>query len=98
MPGFGGMDENRGGAGSRQGRRDLARHMARLAHAGDDDPPLGAFEKRNRGGETVVETGFELDEGVYFGLEDLPSAVQYDSTGRFGPDVVCYHARLPGPS
>jgi hypothetical protein len=39
------MDELRGRAGRGEGRGDLARHMARLAHARHDQPP---FDRRDQ--------------------------------------------------
>jgi hypothetical protein len=43
---FGGVDEEGGGSGRGQGRRDLRADMAALAHAGDDDPPRRAGNRR----------------------------------------------------
>ena len=42
MARLGGMDELRRRAGGGEGRRDLARDVAALAHAGDDDPAMAA--------------------------------------------------------
>jgi hypothetical protein len=53
---FGGMDEEGRRASGGEGRGDLVRDMARLAHARDDDAAFGAANGLNRGNEGRAET------------------------------------------
>ena len=55
VAGFSGMDKISGRAGRGQGRRNLARDVAGLAHAGDDDAALGGGEQLRRQHERLSE-------------------------------------------
>ena len=46
--------------------------MPRLAHAGDDDPPLGAEQQRHSPAKTTVEPMRQRSEGVRLGGEHSP--------------------------
>ena len=50
-----GMDVVGGRAGRSEGGRDLAGDMARLAHAGDDDPALRRRDELDGGDEGLAE-------------------------------------------
>jgi len=57
MAGFGRVDEERRGAGARQGGGDLAADVAGLAHAEHHHAPLAGEDQLAGSGEFAVETG-----------------------------------------
>ena len=59
MVGFGGVDEERGGAGGGERGGDLATDMAGLAEAGDDQPAFGREDGFGGGGEWRAEVGLQ---------------------------------------
>src|SRR3546814_7363000 len=54
-----GVDEQRRRAGGGQGGGNLARHMAALAHAGDDDAAFNLGQPGDRVGKAAVELAGE---------------------------------------
>ena len=73
MAGFGGMHEERRGAGGGQRRGDLAADMAGLAHTRDDHPAL-ALQAHGAGArETRVQLGHQGGDRPGFDLERPPA-------------------------
>ncbi len=77
---LGGMDEVGGGAGAGHGRRDLARDVARLADAGNDDPAGAGQDQRDRALEGAVDALGQCSYGRCFNAQD--SAGQVDGACR----------------
>ncbi len=69
---LGGMDELRRRAGRGEGRGDLARDMAALAHAGDDDAARHRRQEVDGPRECLVESGRKRLQTGDFGLEHAP--------------------------
>ena len=64
MGGFGGMHEVGRGAGAGEGGGDLARDVAGLADAGDDDAAAAGENQRDRPGKAGVEAVDQAGDGL----------------------------------
>ena len=103
---LGRMDEQGGGAGRGQGRRDLARDVAGLAHAGDHDPPGHRGQQRHRMRKPVVEAGRQRAQRGGLGLEDRGADGEILVTsklvtrilgGQGGTGDACAHGQMSNP-
>jgi hypothetical protein len=63
------MDVLRGRARGGEGGGDLARHVARFAHAGDDHPAAGGGDALDRRDEEVAQA---VAEGIHEDGEAVP--------------------------
>ena len=59
MARLGRMHEEGGRAGGSEGGRELARHVAGLAEAGDDDAALGAHDQIDGRGKRAAERSLQ---------------------------------------
>ena len=86
MAGLGGMDEECRGAGGCQSGGDLARDVARLAHAADHHPALAGENDAASGGECFVNGLDQVQHCLRLDLQHLhrplPEALIRD--GRIG--------------
>jgi hypothetical protein len=89
MAGFGGVNELRRRPGRGEGRRDLARDVSALAHAGDGDPPLGRRKKVDRLGELSAQLVGKRCQAGNLGPEDLAG------DGKRVIDGVFWHSPEP---
>jgi hypothetical protein len=74
--GLGRMEEERGCAGARERRRDLAADDPRLAHAGDDDAPAALAQHAHRAIETLVEAVDQREDGRRFRLQHVAREIE----------------------
>ena len=86
--GVGRVQEERGRAGARQRRGDLAADDARLAHAGQQHAAAAGGEQIDGGGERGVQAVDQPEDGVGLDAKDLPGQVE------FGAHVGRGHAHL----
>ena len=70
MAGLGGVDEVSLRTGRRHRRRDLPRHMPRLADASADHPALGRQNRIDRPDKSIIKTGGEKGQGFGLKCED----------------------------
>src|SRR5262249_51212253 len=67
----------------RKGRGNLAADMTRLAHAGDDEPPLGALDhsdrRDQRGAQAVADGRGERADAARFGFERAQRRLDLES-------------------
>src|SRR5712691_9411858 len=82
------MEEERGCAGARERRGDLAADDARLAHAGDDHAPAAVEEDAHRLLEAIVEPIDKCQDRGRLGLQDLARERDVDACDP-------RHARAP---
>ena len=94
------MHEIGGRAGRGEGRRDLAADVARLAHAGDDQPALGGADAIDRGDERAAEpvadrgrergdpAGFRIERAQRGGDERAAPSRLLSSSRRWGSAMI----------
>ena len=84
MAGLGRMHKQRRRAGGCQGGGNLARHMPRLAHAGDDDAPAGRRQQVHSAGKPRVQAGGKRLQPGRLGGKHISGDIKVARQGREG--------------